>query len=117
MGHEMKKSEQVSPPVTWFGSKNRLVKEIVKYFSEHQTYVDVFGGIGAVLLGKRPSKVEVYNDLNRKMTSLFNVLSDKRKTHERIRSLEGSVALMRRQVTCCFFLRYYLAMSLIKNTF
>ena len=84
----MKQYEPVSPPVTWFGSKSRLVKEIVKHFPEHQTYVDVFGGSGAILLGKRPGKVEVYNDLNRKMTSLFNVLSDKRKTQELIRRLE-----------------------------
>ncbi|WP_122377065.1 DNA adenine methylase [Pseudomonas caricapapayae] len=78
----------VPAPVTWFGSKSRLVKEIVKHFPEHQTYVDVFGGSGAVLLGKKPSKVEVYNDLNKKMSSLFNVLSDKRKTQELIRRLE-----------------------------
>lgn len=84
----MKQYETVPPPVTWFGSKSRLVKEIVKHFPEHQTYVDVFGGSGAVLLGKKPSKVEVYNDLNKKMTSLFNVLSDKRKTQELIRILE-----------------------------
>jgi DNA adenine methylase len=80
--------EPVSPPVTWFGSKTRYVKDIVKHFPPHQTFVDVFGGSGAVLLGKRPSKVEVYNDLNRKMTSLFNVLSDKEKTKELVRRLE-----------------------------
>lgn len=84
----MKQYKPVPPPVTWFGSKSRLVKEIIKHFPEHQTYVDVFGGSGAVLLGKKPSKVEVYNDLNRKMSSLFNVLSDKRKTQELIRRLE-----------------------------
>lgn len=87
-GVRMKQYEPVPPPVTWFGSKSRLVKEIVKHFPDHQTYVDVFGGSGAVLLGKKPSKVEVYNDLNRKMTSLFNVLSDKRKTQELVRRLE-----------------------------
>lgn len=84
----MRPYEIVAPPVTWFGSKSRLVKDIVKHFPEHQTYVDVFGGSGAVLLGKKPSKVEVYNDLNRKMTSLFNVLADKKKTQELIRRLE-----------------------------
>lgn len=84
----MKKYKVIKPPVTWFGSKSRLVKEIVKYFPEHQTYVDVFGGSGAVLLGKRPSKVEVYNDINKKMASLFNVLSDKQKTKELIHRLE-----------------------------
>lgn len=66
----------IAPPVTWFGSKSRMVKQITKNFPKHQTFVDVFGGSGAILLGKRPSKVEVYNDLNSKMSALFRVLSD-----------------------------------------
>lgn len=84
----MKKYGPVAPPVTWFGSKSRLVKDIVTHFPPHQTFVDVFGGSGAVLLGKRPSKVEVYNDLNHKMASLFRVLSDRDKTRELVRRLE-----------------------------
>ncbi|HCE4957882.1 TPA: DNA adenine methylase [Vibrio parahaemolyticus] len=86
----MKKQKHtpVSAPVTWFGSKSRLVKKIVSLFPEHNTYVDVFGGSGAMLLGKPPSKVEVYNDLNKKMVCLFNVLSDQAKTKELIRRLE-----------------------------
>lgn len=78
----------VSPPVTWFGSKSRFVKNIVRHFPTHKTFVDVFGGSGAVLLGKAPSKVEVYNDLNSKMASLFNVLANKDKTAELVRRLE-----------------------------
>ena len=54
------KREIISPPITWFGSKSRLVKKIVSYFPKHTTFVDAFGGSGAILLGKRPSKVEVY---------------------------------------------------------
>ena len=82
------KREIISPPITWFGSKSRLVKKIVSYFPKHTTFVDAFGGSGAILLGKRPSKVEVYNDLNNKLTSLFKVLSDKNKTTELIKRLE-----------------------------
>lgn len=78
----------IPPPVTWFGSKSRIVKKITKHFQGHHTFVDVFGGSGAVLLGKPPSKVEVYNDLNRKMASLFQVLSNQRKTKELIKLLE-----------------------------
>ena len=87
-GWYMEEYQTISPPVTWFGSKSRYVKNIVKLFPKHQTFVDVFGGSGAILLGKRPSKVEVYNDLNKKMTCLFNVLSDKSKTKELIKRLE-----------------------------
>lgn len=84
----LQQHDVVSPPVTWFGSKSQLVKKIVSHFHKHQTFVDVFGGSGAVLLGKRPSKVEVYNDLNKKMASLFRVLSDKDKTRELVRRLQ-----------------------------
>lgn len=31
------------------------------------------------MFAKRPSKVEVYNDLNKKIASLFRVLPDKNK--------------------------------------
>lgn len=72
----------VSPPVTWFGSKSRLVKQITAHFPAHQTFVDVFGGSGAILLGKPPSKVEVYNDLNSKMATLFRVLAHPAKAKE-----------------------------------
>lgn len=82
------KYSPIKPPVTWFGSKSRLVKQIVKYFPPHQTFVDVFGGSGAILLGKRPCKVDVYNDINKKMFSLFRVLKDKDKTRELKRLLE-----------------------------
>jgi DNA adenine methylase len=83
----MASENTVAPPVTWLGSKSRLVKSIVKHFPEHHTFVDVFGGSGAVLLGKKPSKIEVYNDLNKKMVALFRVLSNKSKTKELIKRL------------------------------
>lgn len=78
----------ISPPITWFGSKSRLVKKITSYFPNHTTFVDVFGGSGAVLLGKKPSRVEVYNDINKKLVSLFRVLSDKNKSNELLKRLE-----------------------------
>lgn len=78
----------LKPPITWFGSKSRLVKHIVRHFPKHRTFVDVFGGSGAILLGKRPSPVEVYNDINRKLAALFRVLSDPGQTKELFHSLE-----------------------------
>ena len=80
----------VAPPITWFGSKSRLAKDIVRHFPKHQTFVDVFGGSGAVLLANRPSKIEVYNDLNHKLASLFRVLSDKQKTEDLIQRLNAT---------------------------
>ena len=78
----------VSPPITWFGSKSRLVKKITSYFPKHHTFVDVFGGSGAILLGKEPSKVEVYNDLSSKLVTLFRVLANPEKSLELARRLK-----------------------------
>jgi len=37
----------------------------------HRCYVEVFGGMGSVLLNKRPSKVEVYNDKYGDLVNFF----------------------------------------------
>ena len=43
---------------------------------EHTTFVDVFGGSGIVLLNKPKSPIEVYNDIDTGLYSLFSVLRD-----------------------------------------
>lgn len=53
-----------------------LAKDIISCFPKHTAYVEVFGGSGAVLLQKLPSKVEVYNDLDSQLVNFFRVLRD-----------------------------------------
>jgi D12 class N6 adenine-specific DNA methyltransferase len=61
-------------PINWFGGKSRLASKIVQHFPARRTYCEPFGGSAAVLLAKRPSPVEIYNDVHEELVSFFRVL-------------------------------------------
>jgi DNA adenine methylase len=62
--------------VKWHGGKHYLAKRIIEQFPDHHTYVEPFGGAASVLLNKEPSPVEVYCDLDERITRLFRVIRD-----------------------------------------
>ena len=59
------------------GGKHRLVPQLVALLpKDTHAYVEVFGGSGAVLLNKPPSPVEVWNDIDNELVSLFMTVRD-----------------------------------------
>lgn len=56
------------------GGKGRQVDWILERMPPHDTFVDVFGGSGAIIYNKPPSKNEVYNDANGDLVQFFEVL-------------------------------------------
>lgn len=66
----------MSQVISWFGSKSKFVNRIVEKFPKHDTFVDVFGGSGVVLLNKPQSKIEVYNDIDSRLVNLFKIFQD-----------------------------------------
>jgi len=63
-----------SPLVPWIGGKRRLAKHILPLFPEHSCYVEPFCGAAALFFLKEPAKVEVLNDANGDLVSLYRVV-------------------------------------------
>lgn len=75
------------PALTYMGSKWRIASWVCSFFPRHTFYVEPFGGSAAVLLEKKPSPREVYNDLNGDVANFFRVLRDEDDAAELIRRL------------------------------
>ena len=70
---------KVRSPICWIGGKSFMANAIISRFPFHQTYVELFGGGGVILLNKPPSHVEVYNDINKNFVNFYRVIRDKEK--------------------------------------
>jgi len=44
---------------------------------EYGRYIEIFGGSGAVLLGKEESRFEVYNDVDSELVNCFRVIRNR----------------------------------------
>lgn len=69
----------VNAPIRYFGGKGNFVGKLLSFFplaDSYNTFIDVYGGSGVVLLNKPQVEVEVYNDLDRNVYALFQVLQD-----------------------------------------
>ena len=60
-------------PLPYIGGKNRLAKKIISILPPHTTYVEPFAGGAQVFFHKKPSSVEVLNDLNGDIVNFFRV--------------------------------------------
>lgn len=68
---------KLKPPIGWFGGKQQLFGKLLPLLPDHQTYVEGFGGAGALLFAKAPSPVEVYNDIYSDLVNFMRVLRDR----------------------------------------
>lgn len=66
-----------APALRYHGGKFRLASWIMKFFPQHQTYVEPFGGAAGVLIQKPRSYAEVWNDLDGDIANFFQVLRNR----------------------------------------
>jgi|SRR5581483_4345303 len=63
-------ASKLRPIVKMHGGKYYISKFIISHFPEHHIFVDCCGGGASILLNKEPSKVEVYNDLDKNLVNI-----------------------------------------------
>lgn len=69
-------SKGFKSPINWYGGKYYMKNNIIELFPKHKIYIEGFGGAGHILLHKKPSDIEVYNDLNEGLYLFFKLLRD-----------------------------------------
>jgi DNA adenine methylase len=80
--------KNLRPPSAYYGGKfGTIGGQIADFINDvpHKIYMELFGGMAGVLLLKKPSLIEVYNDLDSRIVNLFK---DKRKCKELERRLK-----------------------------
>lgn len=75
------------PPFVYFGGKQVLADRIAALLPEHLHYVEPYCGSLAVLLAKRPSRMETVNDLDREVMTFWRMLRDRPEDLERVCAL------------------------------
>jgi DNA adenine methylase len=75
-------SKLIKSIIPYVGGKHFMIKHLLPLIPPHNIYVEVFGGAANLLLNKPTSTIEVYNDINSELVTLFRVIRDKDKLEE-----------------------------------
>ena len=75
-------------PFGWQGGKSRSLDKILPHLPYRTSYTEVFGGSGAVLLTRRESSLEVYNDKYSGLTCFYRCIRDPKTIDELLARLE-----------------------------
>ena len=91
---------QLMTPLAWYGGKSRLVPHILPLLPPHQRYIEVCAGGLALLIAKKPSRIEIANDKNKMVYTFWRVLRDP-ETGERLRQALQYTEYGREQYAAC----------------
>jgi len=77
----------VKPPIAYYGAKVTIARRIVELLPDHEHYVEPFAGSLAVLLAKKPSRMETVNDIDGDLMVFWKTLRDQPDELERLCAL------------------------------
>lgn len=72
----------IRAPFPYPGGKSRSIEHIIPLLPASRVYVEPFGGSAAVLLSKRPCKLEVFNDRYAGVVAFYRCMRDKDKFNQ-----------------------------------
>lgn len=70
------RTDYVRGPFNYPGSKASSIKHILQYLPYRDSFIEVCGGTGAVLLARNASRCEVFNEVNSGIVSLYRCIRD-----------------------------------------
>lgn len=76
MGVRPMTERTIRGPMRYAGSKHRCAEWVISHLPQMHTYVEVFGGSGIIMLNKKPSVLEVFNDRHTGFCDLFRAIRD-----------------------------------------
>jgi len=79
---ETPKNEQLRPPFTYPGNKVKSANIILEHLPYRFKYIEPFGGSAAILLARRKSKLEVYNDLSSGLVAFYRCIRNQNKLNQ-----------------------------------
>ncbi len=62
--------------IAYLGGKSNLTKKIIPLIPKHTCYCEVFAGAAWLLFKKEPSQVEIINDINTDLVTLYRVVKN-----------------------------------------
>lgn len=65
---------KMKTPISYYGGKQGMIKDILPLIPEHNTYTEPFAGGAAVLFAKSPAKINVINDLNGELINFYRTI-------------------------------------------
>jgi DNA adenine methylase len=76
LGVKPRTQRSVHAPIKYPGSKTDSIPDLLPLLPYRDSYIEVFGGSGVVLLNRLPQKLEVFNDRFAGVTCFYRVLRD-----------------------------------------